>query len=105
MSQALCRFDPDSMFPGKGGRITGVVAICESCPVIDVCWKYTVSLPKWATAHGVWAGTTPMQRRLELDYARDYNQPPLRLRATSRLTEDRTQSTLQVTEKDMAGAS
>lgn len=85
MDEAICTvMDPDMFFPGKGGTVAHIVATCQSCPVIEQCWQYAMGLPKWHTAHGVWAATTPLQRRAEIDAAAAEGRFPDRHRARLR---------------------
>jgi WhiB family transcriptional regulator, redox-sensing transcriptional regulator len=83
--QALCAgLDPDLFFPGKGLHTTvmrSVKDICETCPVLNQCWEYTMSLSLWHTSHGIWAGTTPAQRRDERHAAAAELRTPSRLSA------------------------
>ena len=60
---AACRgVDPRLFFPEKGdpGRALDTArALCESCPVAAPCAEAGLR-----EVHGVWAGTSPQQRRL-----------------------------------------
>lgn len=63
-SEAKCAgFDPDAFFPDKGDIRTASMAakaICSSCPVATQCLKWALDNED---LNGIWAGTTPNDRR------------------------------------------
>lgn len=69
--QALCaQSDPDAWFPevaGKGSFAAAHMAkrICFTCPVQRECLELALSGADSydGTAHGIWGGTTPLERR------------------------------------------
>lgn len=60
---ACATYDPEDWYAdGKhdGDRIAHAVAVCRGCPVQTPCLTYALENDeRW----GVWAGTTPKQRR------------------------------------------
>ena len=65
MESAACAStgDPDMWFPGKGESAEAARLVCAVCPVQQECLLLLQSLPADWQRHGVWAGTTAMQRR------------------------------------------
>jgi WhiB family redox-sensing transcriptional regulator len=65
-TEAIClQEDPELFFPsGDGGRAQGQIemarSVCARCPVRSDC--LTLALTTDAK-YGIWAGTTPVQRR------------------------------------------
>jgi WhiB family redox-sensing transcriptional regulator len=65
-SDAAClTVDPETFFPhGEGQtawpRIAKAKAICEACPVVEVCLEFALSTK---AQYGIWGGTTPLERR------------------------------------------
>jgi len=62
-----CSADPELFFPpGYGDAYTSWVekarAVCRSCPQRAACLQWALTHPSMAE-HGIWGGTTPMQRR------------------------------------------
>lgn len=54
------RTDPDLFFPELGANdLSAAVNLCRQCPVLLPCLAYAVQ----HETHGIWAGTTPEQRR------------------------------------------
>jgi WhiB family redox-sensing transcriptional regulator len=67
--RAACRTeDPDIFFPvsytesiqSVARRLARARGICGRCPVIDECLDYAITTDQ---PEGIWAGTTPKQRR------------------------------------------
>lgn len=57
---ALCaQADPEKWFPGHGGTVRSVRAICGRCPAQDECREYAVARPD---VTGIWGGTTSRER-------------------------------------------
>ncbi len=58
-----CRKVPaDTFFPDLGDDprdLAGITAICRPCPILLPCLSWAVANEQ----HGVWAGTTPNQRK------------------------------------------
>jgi WhiB family transcriptional regulator, redox-sensing transcriptional regulator len=57
--------DPEAFFPPKGGTGAEALAICGTCPVVELCLAYALELEGDShdrTRAGVWGGTTPRQR-------------------------------------------
>lgn len=50
----------DWWFPEQGGLATAAKEICKKCPVAVQCLQYALDNNE---TEGIWAGTTPMQRR------------------------------------------
>jgi WhiB family redox-sensing transcriptional regulator len=62
MDWAICpEVDPEIFFPGQGGSLRAVKAICRQCPVREECLEYALERPE---LEGVWAGTGERERRL-----------------------------------------
>jgi WhiB family redox-sensing transcriptional regulator len=60
---ALCVEYPDvEFFPAKGQSNEPARAVCARCLVRVECLDYALSAPE-TRAHGVWAGTTPLERK------------------------------------------
>lgn len=67
--QAACRGLPAVVFyppDGERGiprlrREQRAKRLCSACPVIRECLRHALS---WPEEHGIWAGTTPAERRL-----------------------------------------
>ncbi len=60
MDWAIClEVDPEIFFPGQGGSLQDVRAICRQCPVEAECLEYALANPE---LEGVWAGTGERQR-------------------------------------------
>lgn len=60
MDWAICpETDPDAFFPGKGGSLRRVKAICDDCPVQFECLDYALSHPE---LEGVWGGIGEVER-------------------------------------------
>ncbi|MGW0485797.1 WhiB family transcriptional regulator [Nonomuraea sp. NPDC003214] len=68
LTRGACRdADPELFFPiSYNGadhlRVMAAKAICGSCPIRQRCLDYALTHPA-QTADGIWAGTTPDQRR------------------------------------------
>lgn len=63
---AACRgVDPDLFYPPKGSPVAyePARALCASCPVAADCLDYALATFDQKDDCGMWAGTTPMQRR------------------------------------------
>lgn len=59
-AQAACAGnDTDRFFPWGGQTPADLLALCESCPVVDACREYAIDRD-WIT--GVWGGTTKADR-------------------------------------------
>ncbi len=58
-------FPPSYLEPrdDKARREARAKAICKLCPVTDECLDYAVRIRE---AHGVWGGTTEVERRIML---------------------------------------
>lgn len=63
MDDAPCRGQTDLFFPEPVTLQTAApaFAICETCPLRRRCYDYAIDD---STLMGVWAGTTPAQRRI-----------------------------------------
>ena len=60
-SRAACRgMGPATFFPTKGHMPSQAIAVCSVCAVVVECRAAVEVDPD---TPGVWAGTTPMQRR------------------------------------------
>jgi WhiB family redox-sensing transcriptional regulator len=60
--QALCAETwPDAFFPEKGDSTREAKAVCRRCPVRAPCLRYALEHDE---RFGIWAGTTPDQRRV-----------------------------------------
>jgi len=82
LTQAACRDGSVDMFPdGDIAALAAAQAVCAGCPVGEACGALFAALPPSWRAHGVWAGSTPNQRRAR---------PPVTLGSTP--TEDQTGS-------------
>lgn len=60
---AACADDTEGLFfPDDGdiGAINRAKAVCESCPVADVCLSYAIETNQ---TEGIWGGTTARERR------------------------------------------
>lgn len=60
---AACRDDSEGLFfPDETdiGTINAAKAICAACPVQDECLSYAIETNQ---SQGIWAGTTPKERR------------------------------------------
>src|SRR3954447_8911964 len=58
--EAVCAStDPEQWFPDKGGSPRLARAVCASCPVRRSCLASALLFAE----DGIWAGTTPKQRR------------------------------------------
>ncbi len=61
-AQAACQWhDPEIFFPQSYQESHEAKRICASCPVVNECFLYALSVPTQSD-HGVYGGTTPMQR-------------------------------------------
>lgn len=61
--EAGCRDQPSEIFfPERGEVPFEARAICDVCPVHDECLTFALDFPE-GTLLGVWAGTSPKQRR------------------------------------------
>ena len=59
---ALCaQVDPDLFYPEKGGSNTAARKVCSRCPVRTLCLQEALS-GDWGD-FGLWAGTSPQERR------------------------------------------
>ncbi len=69
--QALCRDADPELFTGDANasgplptRIErAAIAWCERCPVQQACLEYALAHESRDMRHGVWGGTTPLQRQ------------------------------------------
>lgn len=60
MAHAACQGEHTGLFfPERGQRPDKARAICDTCPVHAVCFRYALDNP---TLLGVWAGTTERER-------------------------------------------
>jgi WhiB family transcriptional regulator, redox-sensing transcriptional regulator len=61
-TDAACRDeDQDLFFPGSDIYVDPIaVAICGACPVCEECLEYSLVNNE---EYGIWAGTSPYQRR------------------------------------------
>ncbi len=57
---AACADADESFLPELGQSAQPAKRVCATCPVKGPCLDYAVSL---GLDHGVWGGTTPMERR------------------------------------------
>lgn len=58
--QGLCgKVDPELFYSENIAEINQAKAICEGCPVRDLCLDYSTQAEEW----GVWGGHTPAQRK------------------------------------------
>lgn len=65
-ADAACRGMPVSVFfidKHAGTSAQTAVDVCKTCPVIDECRSFVLSLDNDMGKHGIWAGLTPKQRR------------------------------------------
>lgn len=63
VEEANCaQTDPDLFFPvmGEEYKIPLAKDVCARCPVAEACLAYAV---KYEDEYGIWAGTTPSERR------------------------------------------
>ena len=61
-ADALCvQTDPELFFPDRGTKASEARRICAQCPVRADCLRYVLAAPP--TVQGIWAGTSPAQRR------------------------------------------
>ncbi len=69
--QALCRDADPELFTGEDIRSgplptkieRAAIAWCERCPVRQACLEYALATESSDMRHGVWGGTTPLQRQ------------------------------------------
>jgi WhiB family redox-sensing transcriptional regulator len=64
---ALCRGDdPEKWYPGRGGSVRELRAICAQCPVRIPCLEQVMLFTELNgyDEQGFWAGTTVRERRL-----------------------------------------
>ncbi len=70
--QALCRDADPELFTGgeeiRSGPLPtrierAAIAWCERCPVQQECLDYAMAHESRDMRHGVWGGTTPLQRQ------------------------------------------
>lgn len=60
-AEVACRgMGTDAFFPTKGHMPTRAIAVCADCTVVEEC---RVAVEVEPETPGVWAATTPMQRR------------------------------------------
>lgn len=60
MRDGLCQqVDPDLFFPEGHGSTRDAKRVCAVCPAQDPCLEYALT----HKVDGIWAGTTPSQRR------------------------------------------
>jgi WhiB family redox-sensing transcriptional regulator len=58
---AACRdLQSDLFFPDRGGELRRTREICAGCPVWDDCLEYALGM---SVELGIWARTSPRQRR------------------------------------------
>lgn len=62
---ACAKISRDLFFPGQGEneKIAEAKAICHRCPVTYECLVTQLEAAKGVADHGVWGGTTPVERR------------------------------------------
>ncbi len=61
MASGLCaQTDPDAFYPEKGESSRPAKRVCLACPVRAECLRYALAHDE---QHGVWAGTSPRERR------------------------------------------
>lgn len=64
MARAACRpgsgIDPNIFFPERGGDVMAARLVCESCPVMNDCLIYAMTLPE--AVSGIWGGTSERER-------------------------------------------
>ena len=63
VDRAICvGLDPDLFFPEQGDTagVAKAKAICAVCPVADECREDALA---WGDKHGVWGGTSELDRR------------------------------------------
>lgn len=59
--RGACRTVPTSVFfPERGGDVRPAKAICATCPVIEECREWALTLPEM---FGVWGGLSERQRK------------------------------------------
>lgn len=58
--EALCRSEPDSFFPEKGGSTRKAKAVCRGCPLAVPCLEYAID---HGERFGVWGGLSERERR------------------------------------------
>jgi WhiB family redox-sensing transcriptional regulator len=64
--QAACATHPVEMFfPSVGGSAAAARAVCRSCPVIEQCTEFILSVPTREDEYGIWADMSPRQRAKE----------------------------------------
>ncbi len=69
--QALCRDADPELFTGEDIRSgplptrteRAAIAWCERCPVQAECLDYAMAHESRDMRHGIWGGTTPLQRQ------------------------------------------
>lgn len=62
-TRAACVGVSDAVFyPGLGGNAALARSVCARCPVAGLCLTEALTVPEHMD-HGVWGGTTPMERR------------------------------------------
>lgn len=57
-----CTEDPDKWFSTDPEDLLQTRGVCEACPYRRPCLTYALDNPD-VTAYGVWAGTTPVERK------------------------------------------
>lgn len=63
-ADALCREYPEvSFYPRKGESTGPAKAICARCSVQDECRRYALEHETLNGGHGIWAGTSALDRR------------------------------------------
>lgn len=61
---ALCAAQDEVDFFSTSPRVQqAAVAICQQCTVVAECGAYRATMPIAEQVYGVWAGTTPAQRK------------------------------------------
>lgn len=62
LTSGVCRTaDPDAFVPDKGANSKHIIAMCNRCPVIDLCREYALTLSPHEA--GIWGGTSQKERR------------------------------------------
>jgi WhiB family redox-sensing transcriptional regulator len=81
MQRAACtQVFPELFFPASpkdDQQIKMAKQICQDCPVLDECYVYAMNV----NVDGVWAGTTPEQRKLS---RKKLNLVPIQIEETYR---------------------
>ena len=65
-TQAACRgLDTNLFFPERGDLTAAIEAknVCAGCTVTADCWHEVMTMPSDHAQHGIWAGTSPKERR------------------------------------------